>query len=266
MRRQGIFWMLTIPEQQFTPPTELPAEHSWIKGQKEKGSNTDYLHYQIVIAFTSKKSLNQVKTIYPIAHCELTKSAAANDYVFKEETRIENTQFELGVKPICRNSKTDWETVWESAKQNEIMKIPAHVRIMAYKTIRTIASDYQKPIGIEKVCNVYWGLTGTGKSHRAWQEAGIDAYSKDPRTKFWCGYDRDENVVIDEFRGGIDIAHMLRWLDKYPVRVEKKGTSTPLYAKKIWITSNIDPRNWYTEADQATIDALIRRLNITHFS
>lgn len=79
-------------------------------------------------------------------------------------------------------------------------------------------------------------------------------------------YIGQEHIVIDEFRGGIDIAHMLRWLDRYPVLVETKGGSVPLACRHIWITSNLDPRNWYPDIDQATLDALLRRLEITHFS
>lgn len=88
----------------------------------------------------------------------------------------------------------------------------------------------------------------------------------DPRTKFWDGYQSEANVVMDEFRGGIDISHLLRWLDRYPVRVEIKGSSRPLLATTIWITSNLDPRRWYPEIDQETLDALLRRLNIIHFN
>jgi len=74
-----------------------------------------------------------------------------------------------------------------------------------------------------------------------------------------------ENVIIDEFRGTIDVVHLLRWLDRYPVRVESKGSSLSLSAKSFWITSNLDPRVWYPELDPDTLEALLRRLNITHF-
>jgi len=113
---------------------------------------------------------------------------------------------------------------------------------------------------------VFWGPTGTGKSRRAWVEAGMDAYSKDPRSKFWCGYIGQRNIVIDEFRGGIDLSHMLRWLDRYPVRVEIKGSSRPLLAEKIWITSNLSPDEWYPESDSESVRALRRRLTVIHFN
>lgn len=94
---------------------------------------------------------------------------------------------------------------------------------------------------------------------------GLQAYPKDPRSKFWDGYRGQAHVVIDEFRGGIDIAHLLRWFDRYPVIVEVKGSSVVLNAKKIWITSNLAPEAWYPDTDQETIAALRRRINVTHF-
>lgn len=70
---------------------------------------------------------------------------------------------------------------------------------------------------------------------------------------------------MDEFRGGIDIAHILRWLDRYPVRVEVKGSSRPLVGSTFWITSNLAPRLWFPEADYETVEALMRRLIVTEF-
>lgn len=72
--------------------------------------------------------------------------------------------------------------------------------------------------------------------------------------------------MVDEFRGGIDISHLLRWLDRYPVIIEVKGASTVLNAKKIWFTSNIHPRQWYPELDAETVNALLRRMTIVEFT
>jgi len=74
------------------------------------------------------------------------------------------------------------------------------------------------------------------------------------------------HVVMDEFRGAIDISHLLRWLDRYPVSVETKGGSKPLACTTMWITSNISPREWYPTLDQETVLALLRRLKVTHFN
>lgn len=84
-------------------------------------------------------------------------------------------------------------------------------------------------------------------------------------TKFWDGYRDHTNVVIDEFRGDISISHILRWFDRYPVIIEAKHGACVLSATNIWITSNLHPKDWYPMIDAATLDALLRRLNVTEF-
>lgn len=257
--------MLTIPYHCFVP--YLPGGCCYIRGQLERGSDTEYVHWQIYVVADSKCSLAGVKKIFGEGiHAELGRSEACRDYVWKEETRIDGTQFELGELPIRRNNKRDWDQVWASAQAGDLLAIPASIRVQSYRTLRAIAADYAEPVGMERTCCVYWGRTGSGKSQRAWGEAGMDAYPKDPKSKFWCGYTSQRHVVIDEFRGGIDIPHLLRWLDRYPVIVEIKGSSVVLKAEKIWITSNISPDQWYPDLDAETLSALRRRLNITHFN
>lgn len=56
--------------------------------------------------------------------------------------------------------------------------IPADVYIRCYNQLRRIGADHLAPVGIERVIHVFWGGTGTGKSRRAWQEAGLDAFPK----------------------------------------------------------------------------------------
>ena len=272
-RRQGRIWLLTISRDDWNIPTSLPESIAYLKGQREVGSTTGYEHWQLICYFNKSRlnlilevSRRFVKNIFgSTAHCELTRSEAADAYVWKEETRVADTQFQLGRKPHRRNNATDWDAIWDAAKSGAILNIPANVRVQHYRTLRTIASDYSEPLPMERQVFVYCGRTGTGKSRRAWDEAGFSAYPKDPRTKFWDGYRDQPNVVIDEFRGGIDISHILRWLDRYPVLVEIKGSSTPLVAQKIWITSNVHPFNWYPDLDEETRNALLRRLQITEF-
>lgn len=282
---QGTFWILTVPENDFIPPpgsiyadgefspeprrvsgSPSTGDVCWIKGQLESGHGTNYRHWQLVCAFGSRKSLRQCKREFgPHAHCELTRSDAADEYVWKDDTYI-GQRFTFGIKPIRRNSKVDWESVWTAAKSGKLDDIPAHVRTTCYRTLRNIASDYDRPEPMVRSCHVFWGPTGTGKSRRAYAEAGLGAYYKDPRTKFWCGYQDQANVVIDEFRGGIDIAHLLRWLDRYPVFVETKGSSRPLKAVTYWITSNLDPSLWYPEIDYQTQEALLRRMQVINLT
>jgi len=56
--RQARYFLLTIPHHEFTP--YLPKDVSYIKGQLEKGTNTDYLHWQVLVYFVKKVSMNTV--------------------------------------------------------------------------------------------------------------------------------------------------------------------------------------------------------------
>lgn len=268
-RRQGIFWILTIPHPNELCAGlvrgELPVDVVWVRGQEELGA-TGYKHYQICAAFGQKVSLASVTRVFGRGvHAELSRSEAAESYCTKEETRV-GEPFELGAKPFRRNSRTDWDAVWKAAQIGDLQAIPANVRVVSYHALRAIQSDFSSPRFIDRAVTVYYGSTGTGKSHRAWDEAGIGAFAKCPRTKFWDGYQNQVNVVIDEFRGGIDIAHLLRWFDRYPVRLEIKGSSRPSNVERVWITSNLEPRSWYPELDLASLDALMRRLNVVEMN
>lgn len=263
-RRQGVYWIFTIPHHEFTP--YLPSQCHWIRGQLEN-SESQFLHWQFVCLFKKKQSLASVRNIFGPYHAELTKSDAATEYVWKELTRVEATQFELGTKPMDRSSPTDWAAVCKSAKAGQLddASIPPDVFVRCYHSLRRIAVDYAEPVGMVRSCLVFWGPTGTGKSRRAWDEAGCGAYAKDPRTKWWCGYRNQSVAILDEFRGTIDISHLLRWLDRYPVCVETKGGSMPLLVSKFFITSNLHPRFWYPDLDPETYAALERRIEIIDF-
>lgn len=259
--KPAVWWMCTIPFDKYEP--QLIEAIQYMKGQVEVGES-GYKHYQMVVCLKKKQRLTGIKKLFcKEAHLEPTRSAAALEYVWKEETKVAESEFEFGKKPINRNAAVDWEDVWKYAVNGETMSIPADIRVRCYSQLKRIEKDNMKPEVIERKCFVLVGNTDAGKSHRAWHAAGIDnAYCKDPNTKFWDGYHGQDSVVIEEFRGRIDISHMLRWLDKWPVCVENKGGGTVLKARRIFITSNLTPTQWYPNLDEATTAALLRRLKI----
>jgi hypothetical protein len=257
------YWLLTIPANDYTVPAELPSPLVWLRGQKEIGNETNYEHWQLFASYSRQVRLGQLKKDFgQTVHAEPSRSQAAEAYVFKDDTAVEGSRFELGTKPLKRNSGNDWEAIRDCAKRGQLDDIPADVYVRNYSALKRIAVDHLQPSPIERTVYVFWGPTGTGKSRRAWEEATLDAYPKDPLSKFWDGYNGQEHVVIDEFRGVVSISHILRWFDRYPVMVEVKGSSTALKAKTIWITSNLHPNDWYPDLDAPTKEALLRRLTI----
>lgn len=150
-----------------------------------------------------------------------------------------------------RNAKTDWDAVWDSAASGKVLDIPADVRIRCYNQLKRIEKDLMEPKPRPNITvRVFWGVSGSGKTHHAIQLLGDAYYDKLPTTKFWDGYRQESNVLIDEFRGEIGISHLLKWCDKYKCTVETKGGGTPLAASNIIITSNLHPRDWWKDLDE----------------
>lgn len=263
------YWILTMPLADYVP--WLPPTVVYSKGQLERAPTTGYLHWQFVVAFSQQVRLSALKKLFgDSAHAEPTKSDAANSYVHKEETAIPGTTFELGCLPLKRNSTTDWNVIKKLAMEGDLENpdIPADVFIRYYSSLQRIVKDYCRPLvrGPQRV-HVFFGKTGAGKTRRVFDEiSGQPFYSKQPTTKWFDGYRGEETIVIDEFRGVIDISHLLRWFDRYPISVELKGSQVPLQSKTWYITSNLSPEEWFPLADQETKKALMRRLtNVVKF-
>jgi len=100
---QARYWLLTIPVEHLPNEPELSGDIVYLKGQQERGEETGLLHWQLLVVFSKKLRLRGVKSHFcPQAHCEPSRSVAANDYVWKEDTRVPDTQFEHGALPISR--------------------------------------------------------------------------------------------------------------------------------------------------------------------
>jgi len=248
----------------------LPEVCQYIIGQMEICPTTGRIHWQISFTLKVKNRLKGLKKIFGnLWSFRASRSDAAEFYCHKEKTAVPGTQFELGVKKLKRNSKEDWDDVFERAKNGDHENIPKDILIRNYNSIKRIRVDFESPEmrGPQEV-NVYWGVTGAGKTKRVFEECGDTYYMKSSTTKWFDGYRGQENIIIDEFCGTMDIVHLLKWLDRYPLCVEVKGYQIALKSKRWWITSNIDPMKWYEgKATDEQIAALKRRFtNVVHYT
>jgi len=158
---QGFYWLLTIPNYEFIP--YLPNGVQYIRGQLERGADTGYLHWQIIVAFTKKCRLRHVKLVFgEHVHAELSRSSAADQYVWKDETAVEGTRFELGERKLKRNSCKDWETIRRDAQRGQLDAIPADIYVRHYGSLKRIVADHLQPLAIERRVVCYWALLGQG--------------------------------------------------------------------------------------------------------
>lgn len=264
------YWVFTLNNPRSNDLPEEWPEVDFCFWQREKGQlGTE--HLQGYVGFTSNKRRTWVNQKCTKGHWEPRKGnhEQAQAYSTKVETRIAGPWQTGEVPELCKGKRNDLVSLKrkldEGVSEREIAMDESTFPVWA--KYGKVIPRYRALRGIQRrwptTTVVYWGAPGVGKSRRALDEGGPDAFwlSKPAgNTAWWDGYIGQDVVVIDEFYGWIARDLMCRICDRYPLNVETKGGSTPFLAKKIIITSNEHPVAWWHKVG---LGAMERRLNGT---
>nr|WAE42938.1 MAG: replication associated protein [Cressdnaviricota sp.] len=215
-------------------------------------------HLQGFIYFDNPRAFNAVKKIIPKAHLEAMKGTAiqASDYCKKDGQFVERGE--------CPNQgkRSDIDDIRELIKTKPKMRevIDVANSIQSVKMAEQILKYKEK--ARDFLPEVYWfyGETGTGKS-RAVSELidPEDSYYCLGTIKWFDGYDAHSDVVIDDIRSNFSTySEFLRLIDRYPYKVEIKGSTRQFLAKRIFITSPYHPRMLWQNVEDKT--QLLRRI------
>lgn len=267
-RKQGLYWILTIPHDKWEQPLSLPDWANCLMGQLEIGES-GYRHWQLLVALKKKTTATGVKKLFcNEAHVELSRSAAAKQYVHKEETAVAGTRFQLGDYALKRNDKDDWNKLRDLAKTDGVKTILEEypeLGVRYYNTWKNIGKDFmQKPPNLEDVCGIWiWGPPGVGKTRKAEQDYP-NAFPKNAN-KWWDGYQGEDNVILDD----LDHAHkclgtyLKHWADYKHFIAETKGFSCAIRPKQFIVTSNYTIEDIFA-GDTPLVAALKRRFKVIH--
>lgn len=107
---------------------------------------------------------------------------------------------------------------------------------------------------------IIYGKPGVGKSKFVHDLCKDKLYSKPPEHYWWDGYNGEENVLIDEYRGQFEYEYLMRLLDRYPMIVQTKGSTVNFCSKNIFLTSEHHPDTWYPM--RLNNYSLARRINV----
>lgn len=166
-----------------------------------------------------------------------------------------------------------WDEVRANAEVGNLEEIPSDIFIRNYSTLKAIARDYQrKPDDLPgadapdraQIGYWYYGKTGVGKTYAANNDFP-DAYRKVANNKWWCGYQGEDNVIIDDLDKKHEYMgyHLKIWGDRYAFIGETKGSSRFIRPKVICVTSNYHPKDIWD--DDSTLGPILRRFKVVHF-
>lgn len=255
-------WCYTLnnwTEEELTPLREKGRYN--IVG-KEVGENGTP-HLQGYIYFSTDTSLKQLKKISPRAHWERAIGTPADNKTYCSKG---GDFTEWGAIPQ-QGKRTDLEWTRELLNEPEPMK--AVCNMMNYQCIR-VAEKWltycEEKRDWKPYVEWYHGPSGSGKTKAA-NDKMPNAYTKSGPNKWWDGYDAHEDVILDDLRSShIEFTELLMILDRYEKRIECKGGSRQLRAKRIIVTSIFSPEEMYRGMqERAThlepMEQLIRRID-----
>ena len=252
---------------------QLFEDLKYVRWGVEKCPTSGRMHHQGWCSFKNQRSGGKRalagigKIVGGGAHVEvMLGSLAQNEQYCKKDGQY----FEIG----------------EAPKQGERTDILAQVdRIKAGTSVETIAMEtpmmyHQYGRTLEKIETIakrkryrtemtvgvwYHGPTLAGKSHLAFEGFDPDThFVKCLEDQWWDGYEGQETVIINDFRGQITYSEMLTLVDKWPHSVRRRCREpTPFVAKKLIVTSSLPPDEIYTKrAELDKLEQLVRRFTI----
>lgn len=267
MVRSAKHWVFTLnnyTDQEFANlKNEQERVKYFVMGREVGASGTP--HLQGFISFNKRETARSVKSIVGSrAHVEIAKGTPEQAATYCKK---DGDFFEYGTVPVGRGKRSDLDVIFERVKagatRDEIRDEFFKTYARYYRAIDALISDCQSLRDWQTEVIVYWGKTGTGKTRQVFEfHDRADIYIH-PGDHWFDGYTGQPVALFDDFCGSeFKLTYLLKLLDRYPMKVPIKGGFVNWIPKKIFITSNKNPDDWYPCAYSEHRNALKRRLSV----
>lgn len=225
-------------------------------------------HLQGYVNFSSAKTMGVAKMLLSMrCHLEKAKGNAEQNrkYCVKDGDFVE-----VGTLPRA-GRRVDLEKVaGEIAAGKKVDDICLDNPIMYHKYGRTL--NKLEDLRMRKVFRTemtkaiwYWGGTGVGKSHFAFEGFTPETHYVWPNDKgWWDGYCQQDVVVLNDYRGELPYNTLLQLVDKWPYSVSRRNREPmPFISKLIIITSSLPPSQVYNRRlEEDSLEQLLRRVHV----
>jgi hypothetical protein len=255
----------------FTINNYTEEDIEWVNGlevmkitaAKEEGEEGTP-HIQGALTMKRGYRLAQLKKLHPKAHWE--PATASQDFNYCKKLNSVVIRDEDNKK---QGFRTDLERIRNELKQGASLKdISGSCQSLQELTFAEKYLKYNEehlPKGTKISVYWYYGNTGTGKT-----KAVLDNHSPyiPINFKWWEGYEGQDVVLLDDLRPDwCKPADLLRLLDPYrfQYRVEVKGSSRPLVATKIFVTTPWHPADFWKDCPEDPKQLMRRLQELIHF-
>ncbi len=230
-----------------------------------------------------------LKKRFPTAHIDYCRGTAQSnkEYVFKlgkwantekEDTRIEDTQYEQGECPIeqqgarndldnlylmIKNGMSDYEILEQSTQYMYSLDKIESVR-------QTINAEKYRETWRDLEVTYIWGETGTGKTRNVMEKYGYrNVYRVTDYQHPFDGYKGQDVIVFEEFRSSLYIQEMLKLIDGYPLELPCRYNNKIACYTKVFLISNIPLSQQYCNVQMNEFEsyrAFLRRIGcVAHY-
>jgi len=226
-------------------------------------------HIQGYVHFQTDKSLKQLKKMIPRGHLEKCKGNAQHNITYCSKDN--NILYTKGTAP-AQGKRKDLEEVRNDIMEGNITTddIAVEQPMIYHQYARTLVKiediAMRRKFRTEMTEGIwYWGGTGVGKSHTAYQDFNPQTHYNWKDDGGWQdGYVQQPIVIINEFRGEIKYKDLLQLVDKFPYEVRRRNREPmPFTSKTVIITSALPPCEIYKNLNERdSLEQLIRRFKI----
>jgi len=227
-------------------------------------------HLQGYCEFRRPSSLKDCKEINEYAHWEKAIASRSSNIEYCRKSDQDPYLFQDKKKGARTDLYAIYDKIKEGATVQEIMDLDFALWARNHRAISmAIQARLQPRNAGDSPPDVIWlyGPPGTGKTRYVYDKYQWDEIYTVDNSNDWEGYTQQRVVLIDEFHEGmISYRKLLRVLDRYPIRMNVKGSSVHLRSPLIYITCEYRPEAAFSELKPGdNIQALIRRIKKVKF-
>lgn len=221
-------------------------------------------HLQMYLETSGKMSLSSMKKIPGLSRAHLEKANGSLEQNRAYCTKEDREPFVEGI-PMKQGKRSDLVEIQDLLDSgvtcDEIADSHFSKWVVYRKSFIAYAARSIPDRSWKTHVSVLWGTTGTGKTRFVHDQIMDSTFWQPGDYKWFDGYNGQDIVLFDDYRGEYDLPMLLRLLDRYPLSLPVKGGFTKWCPKKIYITSNQKPMFWYPEAPMVSVNAMLRRVD-----